>query len=58
MYVLKITDDYDKFTKCTDNEIEDIIITIKHLLLSIPSSVILLCNNNLKNFDNSKNFIA
>ena len=42
MYVLNITDDYDCFINCTDNRYDDIKVTLKNLLLSIPSSRLLL----------------
>ena len=48
MYVLKITDEYDKFVSCTDNGNYDIIIIIKFLLLSIPSGKLLLIFMSLK----------
>ena len=42
MYIGFITDDYDSFIVCTDNEEEDINIFVKFLLLSIPTGVLLL----------------
>ena len=42
MYVLNITDEYDIFIKCTNNENNDINIIIQYLLPSIPSSLLLL----------------
>ena len=42
MYVLNITDDYNKFTNRTDNANEDISRSINYLFLSIPSSILLL----------------
>ena len=42
MYVMNITNGYDSFTSCTNNENDDINIIIKNLLLSIPSSIIFL----------------
>ena len=42
MFVLNITDDYDSFTNCTNNENDDIYINMKFLLLSIAGSIILL----------------
>ena len=43
MYVLNITDDYDKitFTKCTIKEKEDNNIIFKCFFLSLPRSIIL-----------------
>ena len=38
MYVLNITDEYDSFLDCTDNENDDISVIVKYLLLSIPES--------------------
>ena len=32
MYVMNITDEYDSFMNCTDNEIDDINVILKHLL--------------------------
>ena len=42
MYVLNKTADYNSFIKCTDDECYDKIVFTKNLLLSIPSSAILL----------------
>ena len=42
MHVLNKTDEYDIFINCTDNDNDDIIIIIKFLLLSVPSSILLL----------------
>ena len=39
---MNIADDYISFTNCTDNENEDNNLIINYLLLSIPSSVLLL----------------
>ena len=39
---MNISDDYDSFTNCKDNEDEDKNINLKDSLSSIPSSVILL----------------
>ena len=36
------TNDYDSFINCTENQNDDIPITIKIVLLSIPSSILLL----------------
>ena len=43
MYITKITDDFDSFINYTKYENEYIYIRIKYLLLSIPSSILLLC---------------
>ena len=40
--MMNSTNDYDISTSCTDNENNDIKISIKFLLLSIPGSVLLL----------------
>ena len=40
MFVLNFTNDYNN---CTDRENEDSNIFVNYLLLSIPSSIILLC---------------
>ena len=48
MYALKITDDDDDFTNCTDNENEDSNIIFKNLLLSRTSSLLLPCLRGLK----------
>ena len=43
MYLLTITDEYnDNFKLCTDKENDHININIKYLLLTVPSSVLLL----------------
>ena len=42
-FVLNVNNDIDLVINCTDNKNEDINIIIKDLLLSIPSSVFLLC---------------
>ena len=42
MYVLNISDEYDSFINYTDIENNDINIIIEYLLLSIPSSILLL----------------
>ena len=42
VYALNVTDDYNSFMNCTINENEDNNIFFKHLLLSIPSSILLL----------------
>ena len=39
---MNITDDYDNFTKYSNNENYDIYLFVKHLFPSIPSSIILL----------------
>ena len=43
MYVSNKTDDYEFLNNSTQNENEDVNIIIKYLLLSIPSSILLLC---------------
>ena len=42
MYVLNAINDYDFSNNCAINENEDIITVVKILLLSIPSSILLL----------------
>ena len=42
MYITKATDDFDSFINFTKNENEYICIKVKYLLLSIPSSILLL----------------
>ena len=39
---MNITDEYDTFINCTDNENDDIKIIIKSLILSIPGNVLFL----------------
>ena len=43
MYVLNKTDDYKSYTECTIKDNGDINIIVKVLLLSIPSSILILC---------------
>ena len=38
---MNLTDEYDGFINCTDKENEDINISLKYLLLSMPSGIIL-----------------
>ena len=45
--MLNITDDYNSFTNCTNIDKEDIGFIFKILLLSFPSSVMLLSNIDL-----------
>ena len=49
MYVINVTNDYIDFNNCTNIENEDININFKYSLLSIPSSILLLClmSNNI-----------
>ena len=42
MYITKVTDDFDSFINFIKNENEYICIKVKYLLLSIPSSILLL----------------
>ena len=42
MYVLYLTDEYDGFVNCTNTENEDVSIIIEDILLSIPSTILLL----------------
>ena len=42
MYVLNITDEYDSFSNCTDNENVVIIIILKYFFSSTPSCALLL----------------
>ena len=44
MCVLNITDDYEFLFNCTNNDIN---IVVKNLLLSITTSIILLCHRSL-----------
>ena len=41
MYALNITDDYNYFTNCTNNENKDVNFIIKYLLPSIPANTLL-----------------
>ena len=57
MYVLSITKDYADFNSCTDETNEDNNIIIKYVLLSTPSSILLLCVNSLIIYTNIRPFL-
>ena len=39
---MSVSDDYEGFTNCTDNEIAEVNTSLKYLLLTIASSIFLL----------------
>ena len=58
MCVINITVDYDSFTECTGNSKDDISVIIKHLLLSIRGSVVILSLKSLLKYTTPKNLIT